>query len=543
MNTIQAKVSERLLTKASRLFTGTLEGRIIEILQNSRRAGATHVNIINKDGFITVCDNGSGIDDFSKLLHLGDSDWDDAMEQSEDPAGVGVFCLAPRELTIFSGSRKVCITESAWTGQPVEVVQNGDSVKGTILMFKDELWKFDTVEKLAVFSGLTVTVDGQQCAKENFCSEDAVDYPALGCKIEVRLKNTLTKQHTHFRYGYYSNDVLVNFHGQIITFTDVPVSNNELSFLVDMTGESTGSRLMLPARTQLIENKAFEELKAAIEIEAYRFIQKQDSHKLPFKEYERAKEIGINLPEAEPVFFVGILSSDSPEPIEVTKPDDLPLSKCYRLGKDCEDGCETNEANVHILAALGKLKEPFVPVRIPDSYDGYSWADLPVANKVEVTVGKELGQQYIYSETLIAADSLQITVHTSDKKIFKSNVLMAVLEEPKEKRNWDHLNVYVTLEARNQLCATDIWYHFDGWHEDGDTYDTQLHYFEKDLEEFWATIIGPAEYLRSKIRQSLSGMIEEWKKIIFEEDGTLTILYKDGTEKIYESPRRNSTTT
>jgi len=195
--TICAKVSERLLTKASRLFTGTMDGRIIkasrlftgtmdgriiEILQNSRRAGATHVNIINKDGFITVCDNGSGIEDFSKLLHLGDSDWDDAMEKSEDPAGVGVFCLAPREVTICSGNRKVCITEKAWTGEPVMVMQNGESIKGTILVFKDEPWEFATVEKHAVFSGLTVTVDGQQCGKEKFCSEDAADYPALGCK-------------------------------------------------------------------------------------------------------------------------------------------------------------------------------------------------------------------------------------------------------------------------------------------------------------------------------------------------------------------------
>ncbi len=72
METIQAQVSTRLLSKASRLFTGTLEGRIIEILQNSWRAGATEVNIINKDGYITVCDKGSGIDDFSKLLTLGD---------------------------------------------------------------------------------------------------------------------------------------------------------------------------------------------------------------------------------------------------------------------------------------------------------------------------------------------------------------------------------------------------------------------------------------------------------------------------------------
>ena len=66
--TICAKVSERLLTKASRLFTGTLDGRIIEILQNARRSGATEVRISNKNGLVTVQDNGSGIEDFQNLL-------------------------------------------------------------------------------------------------------------------------------------------------------------------------------------------------------------------------------------------------------------------------------------------------------------------------------------------------------------------------------------------------------------------------------------------------------------------------------------------
>ncbi|MCK4887013.1 MAG: hypothetical protein KAS96_06460 [Planctomycetes bacterium] len=543
MQTIQAKVSERLLTKASRLFTGTLDGRIIEILQNSRRAGATHVNIINKDGFITVCDNGSGIDDFSKLLHLGDSDWDDAMEKSEDPAGVGVFCLAPREVTICSGNRKVCITEKAWTDEPVKVVQNGESIKGTILVFGDDPWEFGTVEKHAVFSGLIVTVDRQQCGKEQFCSEDAADYPALGCKVEVCHKKTLNKWHTHFRHGYYSNDVLVNFHGQVISFTDSPVSDRELTFLVDMTGEATGIRLMLPARTQLIENKAFEELKAAIEIETYKFIQKQGSHKLPFKEYKRAKELGIDLPEAEPVFDVGLLYGENIEPIEITRPEDLPLSKCYRLSKDCEENSETDEANMHLLAATGKFKEPFVPVKIRPAYDGYNWANLPVVNKVEVTVGKEIGKQGIWSETLVAVDSLQIAVQTSDGKVFKSNVLMAVLDEPVEKRSWCCMNVYITLEARCQLSTTDIWFHLGGWNDEGDTWDTQKYQVEQELDQFWATIVGPAEYLRSKLRECLYGLVKDWKQIIFDDNEAITITYKDGTVKSYESPYKNSAAT
>jgi len=543
METIQAQVSKKLLPKASRLFTGTMQGRIIEILQNSRRAGSTHVNIINKDGFITVCDNGSGIDDFSKLLHLGDSDWDDAMEKAEDPAGVGIFCLAPRELTICSGNKKVCITEKAWTGEPIPVLENGESIKGTILVFKDEPWEFGTVEKHAVFSGLIVTVDGQQCSKEHFCSEAAVKYPALGCKIEVRHKKTLNKWHTHFRHGYYSNDVLVNFHGQVISFTDSPVSDTELTFLVDMTGDPTGIRLMLPARTQLIENKAFGEIKAAIEIEAFRFIQKQGSHKLPFKEYKHSKELGIDLPEAEPVFEVGLLYGENIEPIEITRPEDFPLSKCYRLSKDCEDKCETDEANMHLLAATGKFKEAFVPVKIRPAYDGYSWANLPVVNKVEVTIGKEIGRQGIWSETLVAVDSLQIAVQTSDAKTFKSDVLMAVLDEPVEKRSWCCMNVYVTLEARGQLSSTDIWFHLGGWNDEGDTWDTQKYQVEQELEEFWATIIGPAEYLRSKLRECLYGVVKDWKQIIFDDNEAITITYKDGTVKSYESPYGNSATT
>ena len=542
MDTIQAKVSERLLTKASRLFTGTLEGRIIEILQNSRRAGATHVNIINKDGYVTVCDNGSGIDDFSKLLNLGDSDWDDAMEKAEDPAGVGVFCLAPREVTICSGNRKVCITENAWTGQPVMVRQNNASIKGTVLAFKDEPWNFETVEQHAVFTGLTVTVDGKKCPREHFCSQKAVDYTALGCRIEVRPKKALNEWHTRFRSGYYSKDILINFHGQVIDFSYSPLSNEELTFLVDMMGEPTGIRLMLPARTRRVENEAFEELKAAIEVEAYRFIQKRGSHKLPFKEYSRAKELGIELSESETVFSVGLLTGDTPEPIEVPMPSDFPLEKCYRFDENCH-GCETDEANAHLLAAMGRFEEPFVPVTIARCYGGYSWAKLPVIGKVEVTAGKELGSEGICNEILVAVDSLQITAHTSDKKVFKSDVLMAVLEEPREKRSWCCMNVYVTLEARNQLSSKDIWYHLGGWNDDGDTWDTQLYYLEQELEQFWATIIGPAEYLRSKLRSCLYGVVKDWKQITFDDNGAITIIYKDGTVKSYEAPDKNSAAT
>ena len=129
--TICAKVNPRLLTKASRLFSGSLEGRIIEILQNARRAGASEVRISNKDNTVTVQDNGSGIADFQKLLDLGGSGWDEALELGEDPAGVGLFSLAPRQVTIVSRSHQVTIEKDGWTGAPVEIVTLDNAIAGT----------------------------------------------------------------------------------------------------------------------------------------------------------------------------------------------------------------------------------------------------------------------------------------------------------------------------------------------------------------------------------------------------------------------------
>ena len=529
------------MSKADRLFTGTLDGRIIEILQNARRAGATAVTITNENGLVTVRDNGSGIEDFSKLLDLGDSDWDDAMEKAEDPAGVGVFCLAPRKVTICSNGHKLIITRDGWTGNPLELIRAAESCNDTELTFADEPWQLQKVQKHAVFSGLKVVVDGKTCPQRPFTSSRAVHYPELGCRIEVRDRDRLNDWHKQWRDHYYSDTVLVNFHGQIVNCQYSPVSEN-LVFLVDMTGEPTGIRMMLPARTQLIENKAFKALKAAIEIEAYRFIQRRGSHKLLFAEYKRAGELCIKLPEAEPVFTAGLLSGDTPEPIEVFKPKDFPLARCYRFDEGYR-GNEIDEANAHLLAAIGKFNEPFVPVTISSSYDGYNWADLPKIGKVEVTLGKELGRQGIWCETLVAFESLKIAVHTSDKKVFTSDVCMAVLKEQARIRTWSDTNVCVTPESRSSLETTDIWYHLGGWSDEGDTWDTQVYEVEQELEEFWATIIGPAEYLRSRIRGCLHGIVKDWKTIVFEDDETLTIRYKDGTEKVYKSSQSSSAAT
>ena len=87
--------------------------------------------------------------------------------------------------------------------------------------------------------------------------------------------------------------------------------------------------------------------------------------------------------EAEPTFSVGLLAYGEADPVEVRMPKGHALDQCYRFGVDSA----VDEANAHILAALGKCRKPFVPVEIHDKYDGYTWARLPQISKVELKIG------------------------------------------------------------------------------------------------------------------------------------------------------------
>jgi hypothetical protein len=549
MATIQATVNTRLLTKASRLFTGTLQGRVIEILQNARRAGATEVTITNQvpgtesqeqQGLVTIHDNGRGIDDFAKLLDLGGSGWDEALEASEDPAGVGIFCLAPRRVTIRSQGKMVAIEGTGWTGSPVEIRDDAEPVQGTVLCFEDEPWNTAAVERHAVYTGMQVTVDGQACPKESFVSDRVTAYPELGCRIEVRESPDLDAWHRSCAPGgHYCDNVLVSFHGQIVALCHHPIEEHALHYLIEMTGEATGIRLMLPARTCLVENEAFESLKQALELEAFRYLQRRGHHRLPYQAYLRARELGVELPEAEPTYQIGLLGCcDAPEPVKVVMPDGFSLDQCYRLDPHSE-GDESDEVNLHLLAALGKFERPFVPVEIRSCYDGYSWAKLPMIGKVKVSVGKLIHEDCLGSGELTCVRALTITAHASDGQIFSSPACMAMAAEPsKDSPEWATDCVLVTPKAEGRLSPSEIWHHLGGWSDEGDTYATQAFDFEQELNRFWADVVGPDEHLRQSILACLAAIRPKWSSVTISAKGIVTIRRKNGSRKILKPPQR-----
>jgi hypothetical protein len=395
-------------------------------------------------------------------------------------------------------------------------------------MFKDEKpWDLDLVEKHAVFAGIRVIVDGKLCHSMPFCRGKSAYYANPGCRIEVAKE--ISNYHKAWSTTWYQGRVLVNFHGQVVQLDHWPGKLRQgLTILVDIS-DQTDIRLMLPARTILVENAASEKLKEAIELEYYKYFQKQKTHTLYYEEYQRAKELGIELPEAEPQYKPGLIWGECDEPVEVVMPQNIKLEDCYLcFNDDCAD--DMAETNAHLLAALGDLKDkPFVPVTIDDGYMGYSWTKLPKVTKVEVSKEKELLRHLINCGELVCFDKLSITVRISDGKAFTSDVDMAVIiEEPNNRHHWVDETVCVTRRARNYLDSGNIWFHLGGYSDEGDSYDTQLYYFEKELDEFWNELIGPYETVRQQLIKELYPLYNKWRKVTILEDSSLEILFKDG---------------
>jgi len=112
--TVSSSVNEvRLLEHLNKFFSSSTVV-LAEIMQNSRRAGASGVwfEFDEEKATLTVKDNGSGIEDFKALLTLAGSGWPDKVAFEENPFGMGFFsvCFACRIVTVKSKGCKIVFT-------------------------------------------------------------------------------------------------------------------------------------------------------------------------------------------------------------------------------------------------------------------------------------------------------------------------------------------------------------------------------------------------------------------------------------------------
>lgn len=523
---IVAKVDQRLLTKAERLFGGTAQGRITEMLQNSRRAGATTVWILYDEDnkFVRYFDDGHGLTDFGQLLAMGFSGWNEGIEAAEDPAGAGFFSLAPRRVTVHSRGRKVVIDEGGWLGMPIDVVPSDWYGKGIQMEFHDE-WDRASVEAEMEYGPLTVYYNGRKLLNRPFISRDReiVDCPELGCRIQLSSIHRASRGRVHYRDHY----VNFNFHGQTLASRDIssPVQDAlHMEVSVELTGAPTELRMVLPAREKLMINPAAKQLQQVIEKTIYASLEGK-THSLPYAIYKKGRELGFDLDEAKESWVEGVGNwhEHCLENIDVPS---YAGSSRERIGCDDDDGrC------VDLLSAYAPGFK-FVPCSPSAGMSGYSWAQNLVSvvrTEVHPTYYPDKEWRFeVNGMTLQVCRTIAVEVETDEDdvepKVYETS---AAFDDQKEV-------LYITKAGMHDISDSAIFAMTGGnWDEDRGR-DSQYDDFEEEMDVIMALLRGPYEAVRRDVAKTtkalakrvLSDTGKRWDSARIDSDGTVRLYAK-----------------
>lgn len=333
---VTATIDPAFLSKVDRVFDASPTTVFNELLQNSRRAGATKV-IVKLDSpdeagaiIVTFEDDGRGIEDPAILLRLAAKGWDNATNAAEDPAGMGFFCLSNFGwVDIKSLGWEALAAPSTFRGEvPMCPTEVKEARKGTQIRF---IWDSSSAEKIvgglrhaAKYCGIPNVILEQHGAERQFVdvskfldkAKHVREFPEYGYSIGVKPAES--------RWASQYNMVAkLNFHGVRIDVTLEDEMFRSLASVgydlwVDIT-ETTDLQLVLPARNALKHNEARSALLDHCKHTILDFVAKyrHGLHSLPFSVYQHAQKLGYDLGEAEVSLscYGGHRRSASPEDV------------------------------------------------------------------------------------------------------------------------------------------------------------------------------------------------------------------------------------
>lgn len=160
----QLTVDKTALIQVLKKSFAAKENVFKELAQNGRRAGATEIRItINKSRkFISVSDNGTGIENFNTLLAVAKSGWDEATKATECPYGIGFLSAlyTSDEIAVISRNNVLKANTDDILGFSEIDINTYEKAQGrTIVILRggdiDKVWNAD-FERM--FSGFPIDV-------------------------------------------------------------------------------------------------------------------------------------------------------------------------------------------------------------------------------------------------------------------------------------------------------------------------------------------------------------------------------------------------
>lgn len=121
MDTIRLQTNQnRLIANLRHAFAP--HAMLGELLQNARRARASHIHVTAEGNTLTVTDDGTGIANLQTLIHIAESGWDDALKARENAFGLGVLSTL-----YFSKRLGVHSRDHAFSAETAAIIR-GDAI-------------------------------------------------------------------------------------------------------------------------------------------------------------------------------------------------------------------------------------------------------------------------------------------------------------------------------------------------------------------------------------------------------------------------------
>ena len=301
---IRATIHEDAIQKVSRFFNATTAECLNELLQNSRRSGATRVDITLRDNTVTVTDDGRGVQDPEALLAFGLSGWDDNTARNEDPAGMGVYALARKQDVVITSRPsqqthpwQVRLDEQHFSGAkpaPVSILPENAVPPGTSVSFSDPKAKPDDVRVAARYYPLPVTLNGVDMARTDFLHAcfHIEEWQGL---LRIGVSRMSRQNHHHHR---------LNFHGITLHDGSASIISNAAYLWISFVDviNCPQLELTLPSRKELVRTEFLNDVSQACRAAIYRAILKWPTPvDLPKSLQEEAASLGVTIPDARPL--------------------------------------------------------------------------------------------------------------------------------------------------------------------------------------------------------------------------------------------------
>lgn len=171
MSTIRLKTNQnQLIANLRHAFTP--HSMLGELLQNARRAQASHIQIVADSNTLIIRDDGIGIADLQTLIHIAESGWNPALKERENAFGLGVLSTLyfAEHLSVHSGSHAFrAATATIIRGDAIEVYSTRphtgtevrlDGVQSPVPAFTLQEWVGGQLEQLCEAFPVRVSLNG-----------------------------------------------------------------------------------------------------------------------------------------------------------------------------------------------------------------------------------------------------------------------------------------------------------------------------------------------------------------------------------------------